>query len=646
MRKSLLLLPFCLIALLWIIPSAFAVWDDSTGVIWVSEGETLSLGQHSLKVIDASADEGVPFIEIKRKGNILYKGFIETDKPVQVEHEIFVEYLGSTHKVNYGAQIKLRVYQWVDAKIVNARFPRYLNRETRYNVWLEVESTGAKDAVFNTQLTQEGAYNIRSGQYVLPDGTPTPIILDLAFPTQNVYIPGSTLVRVKYNDISGNRRQTSLLGDPQVRAGNSIEKNANVVFNLYFKGQILDSVTIPNVGYGKSPSGYIPDIEFPDVLVQNQEYEAKAFVTNGAPGGNTIDAGKINLQLLTKGFTLGDSSNKLKKSPELQISEDLLRKGLLTGETDDWRFTITPNVPAGEYDVTFRLWQNRHSYLYSTYDEFTKHVRVLANPNRIIDKVILPPSVTVGENIPIEVRLNNVGIGKLVNVNVRAPTLLDSPAKKVVTVPTDSTLSIFFTIPALVAGRAPVTVEVYPHKASNYKWNDPYAESGARIDSVTKNVEVLGLEEGESLPPLPLNELPPQPRIAGAGRAKCHSGLPSIVKAPALESQGGEAPEGLILPLPPEGQVQGQSPSQQEVVQTPYQPLSSQAQSVPSVEPYQPYPQFNLGSFGSESGMVALAILIILMVLLSLRVVINYHRRSRRLSAHEAVERHLRKKYK
>lgn len=618
---------------LLMVPSSIAVWDDSTGIILVSEGEVLSLGEHSVKLIDASIDEGFPFLEVKRKGTVLFKGFIELEKPVKVDHEIFIEYLGPSTKVRYGSQIKLRVYQWVDAKIVNAHFPRYLNREARYNVWMEVVNSGAKDVVFNSQLTQEGAYIVRSGQYMLPDGTLTPIILDLGFPIQNVYIPSSSLQRVQYNDISGNRRQTSLLDDPQVRAGNSIEKNANVLFNLYFKGVLLDSFRIPNVNYGKSPSGYIEDIEIPDVLVQNQEYESKAFILNGGPGGNTIDAGKLNLQLLTKGFTIGPSSNKLKKSPELQTSEDLLRKSLLTGERDDWRFTLTAHVPAGEYDVKWRLWQNRHDYLYSTYDEFSKRVRVLANPNRLVERFVLPPSVNVGETILVEVRLSNVGVGQLLNVNVRAPTLLDNPVKRVVTIPTDSMLSLSFAIPALISGKAPITVEVYPHKANNFKWNDPYSESGSLLDSVTKTVEVLDGEEGPSLPPLPWNELPPQPREQRA--------VPSIITAPiqatvdsSISESNPFAPEGLIPPLPSEFDI----PPLPRVSEP-----SSPRLGEPSEQGTFGYSGYN-GYNEKNSGLIAVLVLVIIVVLLAFRVVINFHRRSRRIEAHQAVERHLRKK--
>ena len=61
---------------------------------------------------------------------------------------------------------------------------------------------------------------------------------------------------------------------------------------------------------------------------------------------------------------------------------------------------------------------------------------------------------------------------------------------------------------------------------------------------------------------------------------------------------------------------------------------------VPDLTPHlSPLP----GLSESEPAMVGLGVLVILLVLLSLRVVMNYYKRQRRLSAHQAVTYHIRK---
>lgn len=616
-------LALTMIFLLQVIPVS-AVWDDTTGTIWVTQGDMVSLGEHTIKVIDASVDEGVPFIEVRRRSNVLYKGFIELDKPVEIKDEVLVQYLGSTQRFHYGPQIKLRAYQWVDGRITSVRFPQYMNREAFYNAWLEVANTGVKDAVFRTELTQAGKYDAKSGRYIMPDGTTKAILLDLQFPVQDVRIPYGVTERVAYNYVAPNRRQQSLLGDAEVRAGNSIEKSGDVVYRLFFKDQLLDEVTIPNVGYGKSPSGYIDDIDLPDLMVRNELYESKATITNAGPGGNNIDTGKLNLQLMTKGFTLGLSSNKLKKTPELQVSDDLLRKGMLTGEKNVWRFTITANVPAGEYELEFRLWQNRHDYLYSTYDVFRKRITVLENFNKLITKVDLPPSVEVGSQIPLSVTLNNVGIGKLINLNVRAPSLLDGPVKRVMTIPADSYMVVDYQIPAMVSGDAPISVDVYEHKASNYKWNDPYSEVGYALDSMTKTVHVLGEEEGPGLPPLPLEELPPQRSASAEGVGKPVSPSQVVVSTPGVPDPAALPDEA--APVPAEGGVEG--------VSDPY--------VAPAAVPAQKTSPVTVKA--SQPAMILLGVVILIIVLLAVRVVLNHYGRKRRLESHEAVSEHLKKK--
>ena len=609
------------------VPS-LAVWDDTTGVIWVSQGEKVSLGEHSVRVVDASVDEGVPFIEVQRRSNFLYKGFIEVDKPVAIKNEIFVEYLGSSARFHYGPQVKLRISQWVDGKIVNARFPRYMNRESFYNTWLEVENTGTKDALFRTELTQSGKYNAASGMYLAPDGKIVPILLDLQFPVQDVRIPYGITERVAYNMVAPNRKQNSLLGNPDVRAGNSVEKQGDVVFRLFFKDHLLDEVMIKDVRYGPSPSGYIDDMDLPDLLVNNEQYEARVSITNAGPGGNNIDSNKLNLELATKGFTLGLSSDKLTKTSDLQVSDDLLRKGMLTGEKNDWRFTITPHVPAGEYVLEFRLWQNRHDYLFSTYDVFTKKVTVIENYNNLIKKFEVPPSAVAGTQIHARVTLSNVGIGQLLNVNVRAPSLLDGPVKRVLTIPSGSDMVLDYFIPAMVSGPAPITVEVYPHQASNYKWNDPYSESGYVLDTSTKTVNVVGEEDGPSLPPLPPGLMPVQPSRSSVSAS---SAIGKPVAADQVVFSGEEkevspdATGGAIEPI----SVVAQEASIAQV--SPPKPVIPLVTRPIAVSPAQP-------------AMIALAVIVLIIVLLAIRVVSNHYSRQRRLESHVAVSEHIRRK--
>jgi len=611
------------------VPS-LAIWDDTTGVIWVNQGELVSLGEHSVRVIDASVDEGVPFIEIKRRANSLYKGFIETGKPVEIKNEIFVEYMGSSARFHYGPQVKLRVSQWVDGKILNARFPRYMNRESFYNTWLDVENTGTKDALFRTELTQAGQYNAASGMYLAPDGKIVPILLDLQFPVQDVRIPYGVTERVAYNYVAPNRKQNSLLGNPDVRAGNAVEKQGDVVFRLFFKNQLLDELTIPDVRYGPSPSGYIDDMDLPDILINNEPYESKVTVTNAGPGGNNIDSNKLNLELTTKGFTIGLSSDKLTKTSDLQVSDNLLRKGMLTGEKNDWRFTITPHVPAGEYDLEFRLWQNRHDYLYSTYDVFTKRVTVIENFNKLIKKFEVPPSAVAGSQIHARVTLSNVGMGQLLNVNVRAPSLLDGPVKRVLTIPSGSEMVLDYFIPAMVSGPAPVTVEVYPHQASNDKWNDPYSESGYALDTATKTVNVVGEEDGPSLPPLPPELMPVQP-----SKASAISGSSVAIGKPVAASQVVVSEDETV---PPEsttgGVIEPISVSQEEapVAQATFtKPVIPQVTKPVAISPAQP-------------AMVALAVILLIVVLLAIRVVYNHYSRQRKFESHVAVSEHIKRK--
>ena len=104
-----------LIMLLLVIPSATAVWDESSEVIEVIDGDIQLLPSGMAVRVHEVWDEGVS-LTITQDGKTIGSGDALKGQPLVVHDAAQVAFLGVSNLQVQGIQGRIQAYQWVDGE--------------------------------------------------------------------------------------------------------------------------------------------------------------------------------------------------------------------------------------------------------------------------------------------------------------------------------------------------------------------------------------------------------------------------------------------------------------------------------------------------------------------------------------------------
>ncbi|MEK6874646.1 MAG: hypothetical protein AABX52_02750 [Nanoarchaeota archaeon] len=469
------------IMLLGIVPSVFAVWDPQK--VKFSEGFSESIGPFLVRFDEVDSVSKSAFVTVLRKGVILASSPITTRKPLVLPGKIMVELEGFSKVYSYGNVAVAQVSLWVDGKIVSWRFPKVMSTRQNilYNAYMVVENTGVVDASFSTEIVQEGVYLPSKDKYQLEDGTEVSRLLDVTQPIHTLLVRYGEVVRTDYKEIAGNQRQH--------RGASQFDRSGGIFLNLMYKNVLVDSVYIPDFALTPVRSAGILDVLVPDTMSSDNAYEAVAeLMSAGGSFAGSSERSKFNLELQTKGFELGSSQMEgYGKNGGSVLGEvtppDIIRGKLVDDVPQQWRFTIKPHVAPGEYVLNFVLSGRKDgSGTNMQLDHIEIPVTVRKGFLTRIESVKKPDAVSFKGVIPLIVRVNNVGLGRLVELRLKSP-LLETTLKKLVSLPGYAMTDVFFDVPALSTGSIPFSVELYTHYAFENKNFDPSGDDQYLLDA-------------------------------------------------------------------------------------------------------------------------------------------------------------------
>ncbi|MFQ5620460.1 MAG: hypothetical protein ACE5FT_01295 [Candidatus Nanoarchaeia archaeon] len=476
-----------IMVLLLVLPAVSAVWDVSSDVEEVAEGDILLLPGSMLIRVHEVWEDGVA-VSVEKSGSVIGSGEAEKGKPLIINEAVQVTFSGVSNFQQHGLVGRVQAFQWVDGRFVGHHFPRVLNLKTLYDVFATVENTGVKNAAFTVELTQAGEYLRRADRYMDEFGNLNARLIDAQRPFQVVDIAEGDTMRVKYEKISPLRRQPA--------GTEGIQRTGDVVFNLLLNDQIVDQILIPDVQLITGQSGYIEDVRMPEILVRDTPVEVEIDVVNAGAAYGGIERSKFNLYLNEEDFVFRPSFREF-KTTELQVNPDLLRGDLPPFMGQVWKVRIQPFAKAGDYDLVFRLEHDGE-----VFDEFTVPVEVRPGALTRVEKIEVPERVNLGEEFPVKVKLANLGLGRDVTVKLEG-SMVEEAQRHQLHMGPEEFKTVEFTVPATGQGRERLDVTVELERLEMQGKNfDPYTTTAYEIDTKSTSVYVYvpGMEETASEP--------------------------------------------------------------------------------------------------------------------------------------------------
>ncbi len=475
--------------------NALGVWD-SEGLTQVFEGHRILVGSNIILKIN-KIDTSV-FFDVEKLGQPLVSGAVSADTPsFSVENELRVEYIQPSESYKYGAGAYIETSSWVDGKIINHNIPNTMSQEAFYDFYVTVKNTGSKDAKLRVEITQPGVWDRMAWMFRQPSGELVPKLIDIDFPSQFVEVPYNSDKTAVYKSAKPRK-------DPG-KHGRPVEKNGEIVINLYYGETLLDHISVGEVTFDTTKTGYIKNINAPNVMIRDMEYN-------------------IDIEVLNSGYTEGITKmfNLELVSPEFRMEPLIKRVDIQPFTSDILKVKIRP-LKIGEQNLRFVLSRNRG---FSLQDRRIMHevvvpVKVIGGYSSYIEGLSLEPrEIKVGDSFSVDVNLHNYGNTRDVVLRLRAPDLFGVPIEKFIKLNPTSTLTTSFEVTATRPGRVLVIVELLPNQqvttpGKNY---NPVLEEDYIISSrsayITINGDITQVEETPVAVPDVIEFVePPTPKV-------------------------------------------------------------------------------------------------------------------------------------
>lgn len=461
----LFLLIFCFIASS---ASAAGVWD-SEGVMHVFEGQKFLVGTDIIRI--TAIVEGEVSFDIEKFGKIIGSGAISAGNPsYALENEVWIEYNRPSDYYRYGKGAYIEPFAWVDGKITNHNFPNHMTVGGFYDIFVSVQNTGSKNAKFRVELTQKGDFDRARWMYRLPSGEYAPKILEIDFPSQFITVPYESSGTANYVKV-----------EPRRGPGKewfSYYREGEIVINLYYEDNLIDSIDLGKLIIDLTRSGYIKKISAPSVMIRDMEYVIDVEVVNNG----------YTAQGISKTFNLEQVSPVFRMDPLIKRDE------IPSFSSKIWKVTVRP-IEIGEQELKFKFTYNKgfSSSNIQVLDELSMPVKVIGGYSTYVEQISIPDDIQYGDTFDVGVNLHNYGNTREVVLRLKAPDLIEVPLTKVIKLEPTSTYSTVFTLKADSFGKLPITVEILPRQTvitpgKNY---DPYAEETYIISAKSAYVDIF-----------------------------------------------------------------------------------------------------------------------------------------------------------
>ena len=472
-RRFSKILLFFVLSLLVTSAISAQIWS-SIGLISVIPDAGVNAGSYFMKIHSVDPVEQIVTFTIKQGGREIDQGYVTFDESFVMPEQLKVELVGFAETQRYGHQARLRVSSWIEGEFTRINLPNEFYIGERYNLWAIIKNTGSREALFQIKLTQAGDYVKATDMFRTRGGLLSPRFLDLDVPSRYVRVPPGEQARVDFEDVVVNRQTP--------KSGSSIFQAADLVFYLYADHSLLDSIMVKGVTSTNLQSGYIVDVNIPNVLIRDMLYRGEAIIHNAGPAHGGVESDKFFFEETTGVLNMDEFRVEIPAFSELR-------------HTFEYRPKIT-----GRQTLNF-VFSYNNPFNRKLLDTYQYDVYIVDGVSSYIDQIIHPPEVKFGEEFDVTVVIKNLGPSRQVNMNLYVPGILDAPVKHFIDLSPQSTVVKSFTFEAVGQGINTISVELFPHESAQNEGKnyDPYSEGDLIHKKESSFMIITPLVEGVSV---------------------------------------------------------------------------------------------------------------------------------------------------